>query len=566
MSAIETPPSRLGAGVLFVVLVFTLASVFAVNPYTYGTGDNSITIPFLKSWVDPGLYPGDYLMTQRIYYYTYLWNALGALHAHLGIDLEALFFGAYLIAVYFTFLGVYLIAVTLFQRREVAFLALLFLLFSQETLASVRTIELKLNTRGAATPLLLFAIYHFLRGRALLPPILLGLAYLIHPLTAHYPIALILAVSLVDFGRRGWKPLLIGVPAFLVVASPVFVWKALHSAPKLHLLSADPVALAALRARSAHHMFPFDWGWGVWVDAALTMLLFAIAWRGRDRERDDVHRPILIMTWTIVAMVVVGIVGAELHPIMLVVMSQPPRSFQFMKYFAFVYVAHDVLRRMGGGPASVLVAAAMAAALVDHSNRHVIPYVVVVLAVALMAAWRRWRGRDLVGPAFATAMTCIACVTAFACYRADDQNAEDTFAYSDASDTPWRDVQLWARNHSDVRDGFIVPPYEDEEFRLHAERTIYGDMEDGGLMNGNPSFGPEWLRRMHALGLTNPWPAWSTVQAKSEFCGLDAGRVRAIAREMTANPRVFLVWPCQERPQPFAEAYRNEGYVVYEVN
>ena len=124
-------------------------------------------------------------------------------------------------------------------------------------------------------------------------------------------------------------------------------------------------------------MFPFDWGWGVWVDAALTMLLFAIAWRGRDRERDGVHRPILIMTWTIVAMVVVGIVGAGLHPIMLVVMGQPPRSFQFMKYFAFVYVAHDVLRRMGGGPASVLVAAAMAAALVDHSNRHVIPYVVV---------------------------------------------------------------------------------------------------------------------------------------------------------------------------------------------
>src|SRR5207253_1459691 len=48
-----------------VVLILTLASALAVNPYHYGDGDNSITIPFLRASLDPRLYPGDYMLAQR---------------------------------------------------------------------------------------------------------------------------------------------------------------------------------------------------------------------------------------------------------------------------------------------------------------------------------------------------------------------------------------------------------------------------------------------------------------------------------------------------------------------
>ena len=34
-----------------VALVFALASLLGVNPYQYGVGDNSITIPFVKAFV-----------------------------------------------------------------------------------------------------------------------------------------------------------------------------------------------------------------------------------------------------------------------------------------------------------------------------------------------------------------------------------------------------------------------------------------------------------------------------------------------------------------------------------
>ena len=48
----------------------------------YGIGDTSISIPFANAAADARLYPGDYLLAQRPYYYTYLWDALGWIHAH----------------------------------------------------------------------------------------------------------------------------------------------------------------------------------------------------------------------------------------------------------------------------------------------------------------------------------------------------------------------------------------------------------------------------------------------------------------------------------------------------
>ena len=142
--------SPLGPTVLAVILAFTLASALAINPYRYGVDDNSITIPFLKASVNPALYPGDYFVAQRPFYYTFLWNTLGQLHLRLAIDLPVLFFATYLGALYFTFLGMYLIACTLFESREVAMLSLLFLLFSKMTLAAVPTLETTLTTRAVA--------------------------------------------------------------------------------------------------------------------------------------------------------------------------------------------------------------------------------------------------------------------------------------------------------------------------------------------------------------------------------------------------------------------------------
>src|SRR5437867_3889109 len=188
-------PLRIGPLALAIILAFTLSSALGINPYCYGLGDNRITIPFLKAFVDPSLYPGDPLLAERPFYYTYLWNTLGALHAHLGLDLPFLFLGTYLVFLYLTFLALYLIALALFRNRASATLSLVFLAFSHVTLGGIPTTDQMLTTRVVATPIALLALLAFLRGRTVGAFALLGLAYLVHPITTHVVLAILVVAS-----------------------------------------------------------------------------------------------------------------------------------------------------------------------------------------------------------------------------------------------------------------------------------------------------------------------------------------------------------------------------------
>src|SRR5436190_13134738 len=108
---------------VFVILFFTAASVISTNQYQYGVSDHAIIIPFIKSHSNR-LYPDDLLLTQKFYYYTYLWSTCSLLISTFNISISALFFISYCTAVFFIFLGTYLIGKTLFGKREVGFLAL----------------------------------------------------------------------------------------------------------------------------------------------------------------------------------------------------------------------------------------------------------------------------------------------------------------------------------------------------------------------------------------------------------------------------------------------------------
>lgn len=561
----------LGLGELAVILVFTLASALAVNPYYYGTGDNSITIPILKASINPALYPGDYLLAQRPFYYTFLWDALGLIHSRLSVSLPALFFTVYLAALYFTFLGIYRIACALFENRDTAFLALLLLLFSQKALGGVSTIERTLCTRGVAIPLLLLAIYCFVRRDVLWSFFLLGLAYLIHPLTTHYVLAMVVVISLVESPRRGLKPLLMGIPMFLLVASPLLAWKLQYSPASFHLFSADPQWVLAMRYRSSHHMFPFTWGWVAFLRLSLTLLLGGIAWWHRSPEHEERHRMFWIAGWTVVLLCVAGLVGSELRPAGIVFVAQPLRSFQFLIYFTILYLSSYLKSWMTGArwPLVALTSLAIAAWFEISADRESVPFLVfLVLGILVVARRRLWRG-ELARGAFVWTVTGLCCLAAFLCYSSDLREGDSTLAVVEEA-SPFLDVEHWAKTHTDVRDGFIVPPYEFEEFRVHGERTVYADIEDGGLMNANPAFGREWLRRMRMLGLTNPMPPWkgnARSRSMSEFSRIQIAQLRKIAREMRLPARhVFLVWPRSGRALPFPLKYRNDEYVVYKVD
>jgi hypothetical protein len=134
----------------------------------YGVEDQVITIPFIKSLVDPTLYPNDPLIAQQPYFYTYLWKAVAWIVSLLHIEIAPLFLTLYLLAMVLAFYGFYLIAVALFKRRDVAILSLFLLLFNRFSLALSLTIDPMFLTRSAVLPLLIFALYFFLKERFIL--------------------------------------------------------------------------------------------------------------------------------------------------------------------------------------------------------------------------------------------------------------------------------------------------------------------------------------------------------------------------------------------------------------
>lgn len=564
-TAADASGRRAGA---LLALVFTLASVFAFNPYQYGIGDTSISIPFAKQAANPALYPGDFMLAQRPFYYTELWNALGWLHARTGASFEALFFAGYAVALFFTFVGVHRLALTLFRRRDVAALALVMLLAGKHTLGSVYTIERVLSTREAALPLLLFALDAWLRRRSVRTGFLLGLAYLVHPITTHYALAMVVAAGVVTPARRGGLAACLG--AFLVVASPLIAWRLAHTPPAEHLLGVDPRWLEAIRMRSANHMLPSTWDALNWIQAALVTALFGVGWARRGGDHPERHRATLAFAVTIVAMGVAGIVFSELVPLGVVLIVQPLRSFQFLEILAALYGAHALATELAA-PSNAwrkLVAIVLAGAW--FVAVHFAP-AGAILYVATVAVWMWWASRagqeahgappgralgaELAAGALAAGMALVLVLP-----RAGAPIAPG-FSWRDAQEPAWLEVQRWARDRTPSDVGFIVPPTFGGAFRVESERTVYGDAEDGGLMNGNPAFGVEWMRRMRRLGMEDDFAS-----AVRNYRRLGAARFVDLAGELGApRRRVYAVTSTRADSLPFTTAFRNARYVVYEV-
>lgn len=541
-----------------VILFFTTASVLSINQYHFGVGDQSITIPFLKAFVNSELYPGDYLLGQIPYYYTYLWKALGLGVKHFGADISVLFFVSYFITVYLTFVGVYLIAKTLFGNREVAFLSVFFLLFSKPGLASATTLNSIFLTKVAVLPILLFSIYSFFKGRYMLSFILQGIGFLVHPMTTFYVIAIIFISSIVNLRYIGIKTFLLCITVLIVLASPILVWKVLHSPASLSLLYADPRWIELLELRSPHHIFPLSWGMGAFFQAGLLLCIFLISWK--HRPKPDYHRVVITFVLTIFTMCAVGTIFSEFVPLSVVLNLQLLRSFQFLVYFAMIYFANYFFTeiQVRENIFDKLVVAVASIGILYGATGWKYAYVAFLgLAVFLICYHFLYRREFLLSRYFVLALVVIVLILGSGIYliRGD-------FSIDNAQEEKWLDVQVWAKQNTSPNDVFIVPPTL-MGFRVESERAIYGDWRDGTLMNFNPSFGYEWFRRMEKLGYREGY------SFEEGFKNLTEPDFNSIAGETQTGDskayKTFLVMFKERDTLKFPIVYGNEKFIVYEI-
>ena len=332
-------------GAILVVAVFAVASIFGVNQYRFGWSDHAITIPFLKSFLNPALYLGDYLLAQIPYYYTFLWFVLGIIIKYLGLGIHRVFFAVYILSVTASLAAIYLIAMELFAKRETAYLSLFFVLFAGVSLSGAAAMDDMLITKMAVLPFLLFSIYFFLKGNYIVSYLLQGIGFLAHPLTAMYTLAMIFAASIVFVKQIGFKKLFLSFIVFALAASPFFVWKFLYSPDSLHLFYADPVWINLLRLRSSHHIFPFSWGLGVYLKTILVIIVFLVGCKYKPRS--DHQKTIWAFVAAIGAMVVAGVIFTEIFPLSIALNIQPARSFQFFIREYEIYNKRNNRKRKG---------------------------------------------------------------------------------------------------------------------------------------------------------------------------------------------------------------------------
>lgn len=545
------------------MLVFILAgaaSVIGINQYLYGLYNHCITVPFLKSILDPALYPHDYLIAEKKYFYTCFLSVCALLVKATGISIPMLFFILYCLSLFAFILAVFLIALRLFQNKEIALLSVMLVIFSFTTLGEIRTVESLFMERTLALPVLLFAVWLFLGRRFIWSYVLLGIAFLFHPLSAAYAIAFLFACSVLSWRKIGISRLAACLLLLLAVASPVLYLKFKNPAPALHIFTPDAQWLELLRLRSAHHVFPLAWHWSLFAQSALFIAGFVITWKHKPEAW--LHRTVLAACGTILLLCLAGIILTEVKPLTIVVQFQLFRSFPFLFYFALIYYVNFIYtesKNKSGILLSILVVILFAQIfyndVTDKSPKKYLGFLVVLSGVfpgllLIQSAKRK------ISEYYIPAMALLVFITGIGGYMARGKPL--TLSNGDGN-KEWLAVQRWAKANTSRDAVFIVPPKQ-EGFRVESERAIYGDWKDGTQMFFNPAFGTEWFRRMHMLGYEKG------ANIEERFKTLNETDFKKIADELKPSYQaIYLVTP-PGKELSFSKKYHNGRFTIYGIS
>jgi len=533
---------------LFLAFI-AIASIIGINQYTYGMYNHFISVPFIKSIIDPNLYPNDFLIAEKKYFYTYFNTVFAFLSKSLHVSLPVLFFMFYCASLYATLIAIFKISLTLFEEKAVAYFSVILLIFSFSTLGDIRTVESLFLERTFVLPLLLFAIYSFLHKKFVLTYALAGIAFLFHPLSAVYALAGIFLCSVFSLKEIGWKRFLASLMLLIIIISPVLYLKVQSPAPSLQLFHPDQEWLDLLRLRSAHHIFPFMWGIPVITQAALFIAGFILCMKYKPDAWH--HRVIVIFCAAVLLMCLAGTIFTEFIPVSIIVQFQLFRSFVFLIYFGIIYYAHYFYRESGKvSPLSVLTLLLFASIFYNDNLPKFASFLLVLLAL--------FPGYGIVQKYlpgqlkfYFPGLLCLLLGLGIG-----GGILKGKFTIQTAQEKNWVDIQNWARNNTPQDAAFIIAPNW-EGFRVEGERTLYGDWKDGTQMFFNPAFGKEWMRRMKMLGYVDD------SQLQETYHALELHAFEKIVAELSSYPEVYVVVMTEKKTLPLPAKYANAKFTVY---
>lgn len=473
--------------------IFTILAIL-INGYQFANVNHDVHVPFLLKAANPSLFPNANDLMFSFPFNNTLFYALSAPLVK-RINIEALFFGWYIIAAFFYYLAVFGLGKLIFKSRAVAYLSVILLLIYKISIAGESTYYELFYYNNLVMPGLIGAIYLFLKERYVWSFAITGLAFDIHALSASHVMAMFLFYFAFNRGDVSIKQVGKSLIAFLICASPLLLWKILGGGSSIFYTTTNwSEWLMIMKIRNGHHLFPSTWKIKGWEPILLYIALLFSSIKYKPEPR--YHKKLMAFCWAILALCVTGTIFAEIAPLKPVLMFQLLRSANFFIIFSMLY-ASNCIRSLILAPekrAKFIAAALVTALFFWGANINSLSVAIFIFSLAWTARFTWERGalrRELKISWIFLSIVCLCIIGANAGTNRID------FPPKKLND--WQQLQVWVKNHTEPADLFITPPYM-KGFRIFSQRSTVGDWKDGTLAFYNDELGAEWWKRMKELG------------------------------------------------------------------
>ncbi len=606
----NSPPPiipRAGLAVWSWAGIFVLLAVaqVVIGGYEFGVGNQGIQVPFLQRAMNAGLFAKDMMVTTTAESYPTVFFRLLASPAR-WIGLERLYFLLHILTAFAGLVTAALLARSTFDSVAAGVVtALLLLAGHHQALGGDGPYSTGFTHTFAVFPLAIASLALMYQRRYRSAAVLAGLTFNLHALTSAYTLVFLIAAWIGERGftnaRKAWRPVMLPLLLFVVMAAPTLV------SMMSHRQSFDEQWIGLTHIRSADHSFPSVWWQSGSPDVprfALLAGLFVLSLSFGSPTRQQ--RQTLAIMAAAAAMFFVGYVFTELWPVPVVIRAQVFRCSRLIMVLFVAHIAYGFVRswaisretrawsarlEVASGLLTLAVVAVPAllpllplafvsACVIALANgRLSIKQAVAVGAVGfLCAAAARDIDFRLIGAAksieISLGLAAVATAGLLGLLARCTSRREQwlgvpvailagivllVFGVRQAASS-WTDVQDWANAHSPVESLFLTP-IQPGGFRLKSNRAVVGEWRDGTQLYFSSVFANQWWNRMTDLqpGLLTNSQGRSILSAGRSLDSVDDEALVKLAGKYSAN---FIVLPKRDgRTLPVA--YENADYAVY---
>jgi hypothetical protein len=529
----------------------------AVNGYHFGTFDQVFHLTFLKKFVSPELYPNDVFLNLRWYHFSYFWFLFIPLFK-IGL-LEIGMFFVHVLTVYGTLWMFWELSNLLFKNQTANLLIVLALVFPHLGFPGFQIIEFSLLNRTFVLPFLLGSIWLYLKNKKIWAFLLLGLMFNLHVIYAVFVLCMFLLDEAIRFQFKFWKKPVLQIIIFMIAGLPVLIWR-MGTGDGIDLTLRPEMLDLAARGLLFTVYFPVST-----IPHVIGNLIagIATAWGFilgyHHLPNNEQHRTMRNFVYAIAVLIAVGTLASYLLPITIILQMQILRAGVFLLYFGMLYLSGFIgeqyrqhrLKTSGFLLISlsfILFITPLFTILLWHllkllnrsrfSPAWLIPVVIIIQAVTVLAASQTglWEpGWHIYGP-----------------------------------QSPWRDVQEWARARTPLDSRFISPPHifwhYTPDWRVFSERASVVTIPEIMELPFDPGFAASFQERFEAVApgaidaFNGDYMRSLEITEKAFYTNSEIN-FEELGCRFSAD---YLVVE-REHPYNLTMVYQNEGFIVYQL-